>query len=231
MLRSMVLKRGVVLFALLFAAALVLPIAVSAQDQDREGGQPAEVATRIAERRQAAKERISEQRENAETKSQEARQAACERRTEKLESAMDRLVAQATRLLGVMDSFHERVEGFYESGQLTVANYDELIGNVDVAQEAAYVEVAALLELNVDINCEEADVAAVVSAFRGSTQTAKDSLREYRRTLVELISAMRSEAADSASADEGTGQPENESESESEVEEESEDEVENEEEQ
>lgn len=193
------------LTGLILLIALLLPVVVGAQQENKERGRKADVAERVEGRKEKAEERVQEKRLTMETKTEERRQAACERRVEKLEKSMERITTQATRLLGVMDSFHEKVEGFYDKGQLTVSNYDELSANVDSARDAATTEIEALEELNEEIDCTDPEVVVNVSAFKGSANAAKEALREYRKSLVELISSMRSAAAeDKADASEAS---------------------------
>lgn len=182
--------------AVLMMLAVALPGVVNAQEETQRRGQPVEVAERVAERKEAAMTMVEEKRETAQTKSQEARTAACERRADKLTSVMSRISAQATKHVGTFDSIYERVQGFYDKGQLTVANYDELNAAVTEAQATAQVEAGALSELNVEIDCEDPDVAGTVAAFRDSTTAAKDALRTYRASIVDLISSLRASAAE-----------------------------------
>lgn len=183
---------GIIAVAILLLVTLLVPITAHAVSN---GSKPEEVSARVAERKLEAKTSLEEKRANSELKIQEKRKEACEKRVSKLSSSMDRISTQATRLLGVMDDFYAKVQGFYESGQLTVANYDELNANVETAKANAELEISALGELNTDIDCNNPDVSSTISAFKGSTNAAKDSLKEYRKSLVALISALKSESA------------------------------------
>lgn len=230
MTKSTILKTFTATIAVAFIAAMSIPLLASAQGRG-QGGQPEEVAERVNTRKQEAQERVAEKRESIEEKSQERRQEACERRVEKLDSTMDRIESQANRLLGVMNSFYLRVQGFYDSGQLTVANYDELDTAVSDAQANALTEIAALSELNVDVDCTDEEVAVSVGAFKNSASSAKESLRSYRAALVELISSMKAEAAAQSSDDsndDSDSETDVETENESETESETETEIENE---
>lgn len=196
---------------ILMAFSLLLPALAYGQEETEpepetttSHGQPAEIAERVAERKAAAKTMVAEKRETAQEKSQEARQAACERRQEKLTSAMANLSAAAGRHAAAFDSIFTRVQGFYDSGQLVVSNYDELVGAATEAQSAAQVEIGALGNLNVEIDCEDPDVAATVAAFRDSAAAARTALKTYRSALVDLISSLRAQAAeDNASNGDG----------------------------
>jgi hypothetical protein len=219
---------GVILAALVFLATLLLlPHIASAQGSGNGTDQQDSVSDRVEERKAAARQRIEDKRAQVEEKTQAARQAACERREDTLEASMERVSTQAGRLLGVIDKIYDRVQGFYETGQLTVSNYDELNAAVTDAQQAAKVEIEALDELNVEIDCENPDVAGSVAAFRDSATAARQSLKDYRAALVALISSLRAEAAenkadDSSSDDATDDSSENENENENETENENE---------
>ncbi len=186
---SLAIMTGVIL-----SLGLFLPGVVNAQQEDRQRGRPAEVTERIEERKSATKEMIAEKRETAQVKSTEARMAACEKRQAKITSAMSRISAQATKHVGTFDKIYERVQKFYDKGQLTVDNYDELNAEVAEAQAAATLEASVLSELNVEVDCENPDVAGTVATYRDSAQAAKESLKAYRSTLVDLISSLKAEA-------------------------------------
>lgn len=189
-----------VLLTAMLVCSLVLGVTTLAQ-----GAPPADVAARIAEHKDEARQKIEEKRENAQIKSTEKRQEACERRVANIEAKFDRLDQHANRLLSVIDSFYAKVTGFYERGQLTVSNYDELLASVDEAKASAAAEVAALENLSVDIDCTDPDVAVSVATFRETTSSARTALKAYRAALVDLISAMHAAAAED-NADESTGE-------------------------
>jgi hypothetical protein len=187
--------------AVLLTFAVVLPGLTSAQEEIQKRGQSADVAEKVAERKEAAMAKVEEKRETAQAKSQEARTAACERRTDKLISAMSRISTQATKHVGTFDSIYERVQGFYDKGQLTIANYDELNAAVAEAQSTAQLEVGILAELNVEIDCEDPNVAGTVTAFKDSTTSSKDALKAYKSSLVSLISSLKASAAEKRTQD------------------------------
>lgn len=198
------LRRSAASFlALALAGSLLVGVVTIAQ-----GGPPADVVTKIEEHREQAKQKISEKRENAQVKSAEKRQEACERRVSIIEDKLNRMDQHANRLLGVIDSFYTKVTGFYEKGQLTVSNYDELLAAVDEAKATASAEVAAMADLSVDIDCTDPEVAVVIGSFREATSSARTALKAYRAALVDLISAMRAAAAEENAGDDSASEDE-----------------------
>lgn len=197
MQRTTIYRRGaIVLLTMLLSLALLLPGTTFAQGNGRNSDRKTAVKEKVEKRKAEAKEKVSKKRESKEENSQEKRQERCLRRVTKLEMSMERIASQASRYIGIVDSKYARVQDFYDSGKLTVNNYDELNGAVMVAQEAAQVEVDALLELTVDIDCSDEDVAESIAAFSGSAKSVKTVLKDYRKALVALISKLRAEAAE-----------------------------------
>ncbi len=197
-----IIKVGLFTTAIVLASVALLPAISSAQG--RGNGKPEDVAARVAERKANAQTKIEEKRAEVDTKTQEQRKTVCEKKQAQAESAMNRVSAQATRLLGVMDKFYVRVQGFYDSGQLTDPDYDTLNDAVMSAQEAAVLEIAALAELDIDLDCDNPEVAVGVNAFKTSAGASKEALRSYRSALVDLISSLRAEAAEKDSADDSS---------------------------
>lgn len=206
------------LAVLCMAAAL---IAVSSLVVHAQSSRKTEVQEKIQQKRQEVIERQEARREAQGEKKEEQRVASCERNVSKLEKSMERLTGQAERHLSVISSFQTKVEEFYASGQLTVANYDDLHGAVLVAQEAASNNVAALSEVDVEVDCSDSEVATVVGLYRVVANDTRNTLKEYRRSLVDLISAMRAEAAESGDSESETENESEEAEQEQESESES----------
>jgi archaellum component FlaC len=136
----------------------------------------------------------------------------CERRKEVLSNVMPRLSQGATSVKKSMDTVYERVVGFYESGQLTVANYDELVSAVEVAKANSEASIQAVNEFEFELDCENSSVGEQLDGFRSAVSAAREELKVYKSTLVELISSMRAEAA--SSTDESTETSEDSAESE-----------------
>jgi hypothetical protein len=187
--------------AITMAFALLAPTLANAQVTDLVTDQVSSlegVEAKVADRKEKAEERIEERRLTAETKTVERIRAACERRVEKLDKSMDTISTKATRLLGVMDSYYEKIKGFYDKGRLTVPNYAELLASVATAQEKATTEIAILNALNIEIDCTDPEVVLGVSSFKESATASKEALREYRSSLIALITDMRSAIAEAS---------------------------------
>jgi hypothetical protein len=224
MTQSIYIKRlAIVLTALAFALVALMPAIAGAHGNNEDEDHHTTSQERVEERQAKAQARIEARQarlEEREAVRQERRQAACERRLERINAVMDNLSRQASNHLIVFNRFYDRVQEFYDSGQLTVSNYGELKAAADASKDAAALEIEALVQLDVEVDCTDPEVAVKVGAFKDSAEAARDALKTYRKSLVELISSMRAEAAEqnaqnkpedeNEGAEEGSGQEETE---------------------
>lgn len=177
--------------------ALVPVQVVLAQGRSEEASVRREQAqARSLEARQNAQERVEQIKQNVQERKATIKQDVCERKQEQLTAAIPRLTTGASSNKKVLDIMYERVRGFYADGQLTVANYDELDANVAVAKAEAETMLAAVNSYEFVVDCNNPGLGEQLDGFRMSVNTAKDSLKAYRKQLVALISAMRAEAAE-----------------------------------
>lgn len=170
---------------------------------------------RAEERRETAKQRVARIKQTVEERKAEIKQRVCEKRQDVLQRNIPRMASGATNVKKAFDTIYERVQGFYDSGQLTVENYDELTASIDVAQAEAAAAVTAAENFSFELDCEDPDVATQLDSFRLAVTEAKDSLKVYRDELVDLISAMRAEAgvenSQNGAGDQTDAKPEEES--------------------
>lgn len=190
-----------ILVLLLGATALLAVSSVVVHAQTTQSTKREEIQEKIQQKRQEVLDRQEARKEARGEKREEQRVAACERNSAKLVKAMERLTGKAERHLSVISSFQTKVENFYAKGQLTVENYDELYSAVVAAQEKATNNVTALSEVEVDIDCSDSEVATAVGLYRVIANDTRDTLKEYRKSLVALISAMRAEASEDSDDD------------------------------
>lgn len=187
---------------------LVLMVAMPtfAQAPERGAGTSQE---RGAGARINAQERVERIREDVAQRRATVMAQVCERRQERLQERIPQLTRSSAALKDAMDAIYERVQGFYESGQLSVSNYDELNESVASAQTEAAAAVVTAQEFAFELDCENPNVGEQMDGFRQAVIEAREELKEYRSELVELISALRAEAAEENAGDgEGEGNAE-----------------------
>lgn len=168
-----------------FGAGIVLAFALVTPGFAQNGQ-----AVRAQVAKQNAQERVAEIRQKALEKKTQVREGICERRQDKLDSAIERLHTRSARLKTVIDTMYSRVQGFYESGQLTVENYDELKTAVDTASADADAAVSAVETFTITIDCQNIKLGEQLDSFRTAIDDTRTALKNYRKALVDLISAM-----------------------------------------
>lgn len=154
-----------------------------------------EAETRAAEKRESAEVRKAEIGQKVEERRAEIKKEVCERRQGRLATVIPRLSQGATSVKSSLDTVYNRVVGFYEKGQLTVENYDELVGAVETAKASSEGAVASIGEQSFTLDCDNPNVGQQLDGYRVATKSARTALMNYRDALVQLISAMRSAAS------------------------------------
>lgn len=187
--------------AFIAAGSAFAPASVYAKQEKSNKDKQTEIREKVNQRKSEAKEKVEERRQTVKQQSKESRKDVCGKNKDKLTRSMSKVSEQATRHMETFDSIYERVQGFYESGKLTTADYDQLDQAATDAQSQAYAEIMSLEELAGEVDCDNPDVAASVTAFKDAAGGAKESLKQYRRSLVDLISSLKS-AADEQAEDE-----------------------------
>ncbi|MBA2279047.1 hypothetical protein H0V99_01215 [Candidatus Saccharibacteria bacterium] len=186
------------------------PIAVFAQS-----GTPAEkreqAEVKALEARESKEERIAEIKQQVESRKLAIKQNVCEKRAAKLQAAIPKLSKGATSVKIAIDKMYERVQGFYESGQLTVDNYQELVDAIELSKANAETALETVENYEFVVDCESETVGQSLDAFRAAVNEAKTALKQYRKDLVELISSLKSESAsqNQESEDEATNEETN----------------------
>jgi hypothetical protein len=129
--------------------------------------------------------------DKAQTKTKEQKQQACTARKANLTKRMNHAVAGAQKHKDNIDKTYAKVKAFHDAKNLNVANYDTLTAAVDKAQSDATAQIAALKALNISVDCTQTDsLATNITAFQTAVKSTRDSLKAYRSSLVDLITAL-----------------------------------------
>jgi hypothetical protein len=191
-----------ILATLLLFSGIAMMAPVSAHDGGSGSGNDSSDSTEAENEshdlteqfRQQAKMKVREERNNGKEHSQQMRQKSCEARKTNLTKRMNRAVLQAEKHKAVFDKIYTRVKDFYVNKQLNVTDYDTLTAAVDEAQTNAQASVDSLKTLDVSVDCASQNVAEGVSAFREAVKTTHDSLKDYRKSLVNLINSLKGDS-------------------------------------
>jgi hypothetical protein len=167
-------------------------VSSDSSSSDDSASSPDDSGHQIAEQlKLEAKSKLEAAQAKHQERTQEQRQKACTARKANLTKRMANAVSQADRHKGVMDDFYTKVKDFYTNKNLNVTNYADLTAAVDKAQTDAQTSIDALSALDVNVDCSSQTVAASVSAFQTAVSDTRDSLKVYRKSLVDLITALK----------------------------------------
>ena len=179
-----------------FGAVLSLPLTVLAHEGEDHS---AEVTAAVQSARTKAQEmrknkdaRIAEIKQQVADRKAQLKLDACEKAQTRINNRIDKISENAANIKSVIDKKYERVQEFYESGQLTTPDYDELVAAIELAKANSEASLEALASYEVDVDCTSEDAAAQLDAFRAAAAQAKEDLKTYRKELVALISALQS---------------------------------------
>jgi hypothetical protein len=166
-------------------------------------GQPLTSDSLAQQFRDTAKLKVQQAKLNGKTHSQAQRQQACTARKNNLEKRMSNAVSQAEKHKGVFDKIYSRVQDFYTTKNLNVADYSTLTDKVDAAQTDAQTSIDALKTLDISVDCTSQTVADSVSAFQQAVAASRDSLKTYRAALVDLINSLKGASTGAKTSDTG----------------------------
>lgn len=180
--------------------------------------QSANASTKAQEAVDAAKDKASQAVENASDKAAEiqnkaestalkVRQEVCEQKRTRLQTATQTMSQGATSVKNNLDTMYERVVAFYESGQLTVTDFQSYVDKIEAAKQEATTSMEALQQRDgSEIDCADAKTASRLAGDKLAGEGVKTALKQYRTDLVNLISAMKSAAADSTATEDTTNE-------------------------
>ena len=158
-------------------------------------------SVRAQEANTSAQERVKAIKEKVALKRAEVKEKICETRQEKLSNTIARLSSNSGKLKTTIDSMYIRIQGLYQEGKLTVSNYDELKAAVDTASADATAAVSTIESFEFTLDCENTKLGQQLDGFRIAVSETRTALKDYRRALVELISAMRNASAEEKAKD------------------------------
>jgi hypothetical protein len=180
-----------VLVAALFVVPLVgVPALARAQQADQI------VTTNAA--------KLAEVKARVEGRLDDIKQAVCEKRLTVIQRIMDRAGTQGTKHLAVFDKILDRVKDFYDTKNLSVANYEALVTETTDMHDAAQTAIDAVND-DTEFSCDGDNPVGKVNVFNGEVRAMRKALKEYRTSIKDLIVGIHSaaKAAEDADASEG----------------------------
>lgn len=147
----------------------------------------------LAERQQALEDKRAAIKERLVGKLDEVKKRTCQQRTETIKKIMANASRVGGQHLGYFEKALARIQDFYVSKDLTVANYDDLVAAVNSKKVAAQAAIDAV-KANTDFNCDGDNPVGTIDAFNGQVKAMHTALKEYRAALKELLVAVKTAA-------------------------------------
>lgn len=145
---------------------------------------------------------------NAAQKLTEAKLKVCQNKEAAIQKRDDQLTKMAENMLTKFDSIAARVETYYTSKVVpsgkTVTNYDALVAEIATKKSAVQ---TALDKASTDaaaFSCTGNDPKGQLTQFRTDMQAVKQSLKDYRTAIKNLIVAIRSITGETESTSNST---------------------------
>lgn len=153
------------------------------------------------ELRKKREERANEIKEKVEERKAEFKAERCEERKEQIAKLLPKLNNAGTRIKAKIDSAYGRITTFYESSNLTVANYQSLVDAVELAKANSESSMEVISSYDIEVDCDASDIGTQLDEYRTAVKALKEELKTYRDAVKELAKAIR-EAAESANTTE-----------------------------
>jgi chromosome segregation ATPase len=209
-------KLALLSVGMLMVAVFVPLISVRAEeDESPDSSVTNTVTSEVNARREEAKKKAEEAKKNreaklaelkaqAETRKAEVKADVCEKRQDKLQALLPKLSKGATTVKGRIDNKYEKVQAFYESKNLNLSNYDELVGAIETAKANSEASIAAVNDYSIEVDCTSDTLGSELDGYRSAVGAVKEDLKAYRDALVNLITALR--GASSAQSEQTEGE-------------------------
>jgi hypothetical protein len=148
------------------------------------------VEDRIHHSETDGKQKLALLRTQKAAKTAEQRQKSCEQRKTSINNRITAYDNAANTKLTQFNTIFERVKKFKTDKALQVSNYDALVATATAKQQAATDAVAALKALSADFDCASTDPGATVASIKSSTVDARTALKEYRKSIKDIVVAL-----------------------------------------
>ena len=154
--------------------------------------------------KEQAQAKLEAARQNVQEQTETHREHACTARKASLEHRMNQAVTQAKKHKAVFDKIYANIKDFYTNKNLNVPDYATLTAAVDTASANAQTSIDALAALDVNVDCSSQTVASSVSAFQQAVSNTRGSLKDYRKSITDLINSLKGASTGTNSSNDST---------------------------
>lgn len=163
------------------------------QTADRIAEQSRKADIEAAQRKagENAKTFLGDLRQRAKQQTQEERIAHCEQRKTGLQTKLTSLQKNARSFMTKVTNVYEAAQKYMDSRDFSSETLSTQLIAADAAQADAEVQVSALEQLAVTIDCNSTSVAQQVASFRSAAEKARDSLHMYKQAVKDVLKTLR----------------------------------------
>jgi multidrug efflux pump subunit AcrA (membrane-fusion protein) len=145
--------------------------------------------------KEAAEARLKARHEARQDKLSASQLEICKGREANINNRIARIADRSTKHLELFSKISERAQAFYVSKGISLANYDELVADVQAKKTAAETAVTSINNTTTDFDCTGENPKLTIEEFKSSLKTSIDILKEYRTSVKNLIVGIKSATA------------------------------------
>lgn len=119
----------------------------------------------------------------------------CKKREAAINKGLKNVADRRSKQLEVFNKISERTQKFYTDKDLSLANYDVLVADVNAKKSAAESAIADLKTKTIDFKCDGTDPVGAVDAYKAAREEVVVALKEYKTAIKNLIVAVKSVAS------------------------------------
>lgn len=116
---------------------------------------------------------------------------ACQNRQKAITKIISDITTRLNKQINLFSVIAVRVEAFYTNKHYSLANYSQLVANVNTTKAKA-LEDYAMVKSSDNFNCTVAHPKAMIDSFRSYLTTEISSLRQYKEAVRNLIVGVES---------------------------------------
>jgi hypothetical protein len=124
----------------------------------------------------------------------EDRLKLCQSKEKSIDGIMQKIVAQGNNHLDVLNKIADRTQTFATNHNLTVANYQTLVSDMNVKKAAVTAAINAASLAATNFKCDGTDPQGTAASFQAVRKTEIAALKEYKTSVKNLIKAVHAAA-------------------------------------
>lgn len=189
----------------IFAAIVLLPVAVSAHDGHDHGADNTnsnataaqdsnktaeQLKQKVEQQHQAAKEKLEANKTEIKQKLNDAKRKICDNHVKQINTVMGNMNDRRQKAFDHITKVYDAVKTFYTDKGLSSADYDNLVASVEAAKTAASSSKDTQLAVPT-INCTGDQPKADIADFKAKRTSSIDAMQTYRQSVKELIKSVK----------------------------------------